>query len=570
VTNPGPLPGHDLTLPRGFVRAVVALGLVLYVLPLLLPTPLLDPDEGLHAAIAQEMVERGDWVTPRLLGEPFLDKPILFFWSLAASLAVFGPHEFAVKLPGLLFGALGAFATGRLASRMFGRTAGWLAALFQATMLLPLALTEVAVHDVALVPWTTLAMLALWRAAESGSRRAAAGWGAVAGVWLGLSLLTKALTGVALVGLPFAVWALLGRRLRLDLIVAGVVSLVCAAAVAAPWYIAMAAANPGYLHYYFVERHLLGYATTSQLHGLRAWWYYLPVLAAGGLPWFWCLPFIGPSSPEGGPGEPASGPAGRLSLMRIWWIADLLFLSAAGSKLATYLLPAFPAIAAHAAVSWRRALQVPRPRPSWGWRAAHLAGFVPLAALAPVSLYVVSSSLDIVPGKLAWLSAAVCAGTWLAVAFNSLRQPLERTLVSATWGLTLTCAVGLVVLLPAVAGSFTARDVARHYNGVGRLPGTLRFFDERVGSFVFYLTPELRRGLTPDRIVHARPETILAMRQAPPDTVVIMPVEELSRLARRVPLSARPSVLAGHHRIYEATDFVEALRAAVEGVPRAQ
>src|SRR5213592_1294526 len=88
-------------------RIFAAMALALVVAPLAANAPLFDPDEGLHAAIAQEMVLRGDYVTPAFLGEPFLDKPILFFWAEAASLRVFGPREAAVRLPPLLFGVLG-------------------------------------------------------------------------------------------------------------------------------------------------------------------------------------------------------------------------------------------------------------------------------------------------------------------------------------------------------------------------------------------------------------------------------------------------------------------------------
>ena len=98
----------------------------LYVLPLVIPFPLLDPDEGLHAAITQEMLARGDWVLPRFLGQPFLDKPILFFWTQEASFRLFGEHEASARLPGLLFGALGALTTGWLAASILG-TRGWLA-----------------------------------------------------------------------------------------------------------------------------------------------------------------------------------------------------------------------------------------------------------------------------------------------------------------------------------------------------------------------------------------------------------------------------------------------------------
>ncbi len=88
----------------------------LYALPLVHPFPLLDPDEGLHAAITSEMIERGDYIVPRFLGEPFLDKPILFFWSQAASMRVVGETEAGVRLPGLVFGLLGALTTGWLAA----------------------------------------------------------------------------------------------------------------------------------------------------------------------------------------------------------------------------------------------------------------------------------------------------------------------------------------------------------------------------------------------------------------------------------------------------------------------
>ena len=114
--------------------------------------PLVDPDEGLHASIAQEMVEGGDWIVPRQLQQPFVDKPILYFWAIAGSLAMFGNSEAAVRLPGLLFGALGTLTTAALAWRMLGRRTGLLAGVFYASMVLPLALVQVPAHDVAFGP----------------------------------------------------------------------------------------------------------------------------------------------------------------------------------------------------------------------------------------------------------------------------------------------------------------------------------------------------------------------------------------------------------------------------------
>ena len=222
--------------------AVVLLLAMLYVLPLVAPFPLLDPDEGLHAAITQEMLARGDWVLPRFLGEPFLDKPILFFWAQAASFRAFGEHEAAARLPGLVFGALGALSTGWLAATMLGPR-GWLAALLYTTMIVPVALMEVPVHD------------------------------------------------IAIVGLAHGTVLLLERRVRPVVIAGGILALALGVGIAAPWYIAVERTQPGYLHYYFVERHLFGFATGTQRHGTRSFFYYVPVLLAGGLPWILFTPF---------------------------------------------------------------------------------------------------------------------------------------------------------------------------------------------------------------------------------------------------------------------------------------
>ena len=108
------------------------------------------------------MVETGDWIVPRLLEEPFRDKPIFYFWAIAASLQIFGMSEAAVRLPGLLFGMLGTLTTAAVAWRIFGRRIGLIAGVLYASMLLPQAMVQVPAHDVALVTWVNLALLCFW------------------------------------------------------------------------------------------------------------------------------------------------------------------------------------------------------------------------------------------------------------------------------------------------------------------------------------------------------------------------------------------------------------------------
>ena len=557
--------------PRGLGAAAAALLVAVFLLPVFLDTPLLDPDEGLHAAIAREMVEGGDWVTPRLLGEPFLDKPALYFWALAACVKAIGPNELAIRLPGLFFGALGALAAGLLARRVFGRTAGVLAGVFQASALLPLALTEIAVHDIALVPWTTFAVLAFYAASQAATTRGTLAWGAVAGVWIGLALLTKALTGVALVGLPVALWCVGQRQLRPALLGAGVLGLLVGGAIAAPWYAAMEAANPGYLHYYFVERHLLGYATTSQLHGQRPWWYYLPFLAAGSLPWlpYACRPLR--MLARAWKHRERTPETRGVWLLVTWVAADTAFLSFAGSKLVTYVLPVFPAVAVLAAHAWADALEAGTP--TAGWRASHVVACASMAALGPVCALTATAwlappdaggAISIGLSLALLVVMAACGLAWMGALLVSLRMH-RHALTAVTAAHAFTVAIALAVFLPVAALPFTARELARHYNAEGRLPAKMWFYDERVGSFLYYLDAPLRAGLTADRVTHGRPEVLLSLRQAPADTVVVIPVEQLPRLERRIPLARRPFVQAGHHRAYDAGDFVAALREAVDG-----
>ena len=359
-------PLSDAALP-GSMRLLTVVIAALYVCPLVLGLPLTDPDEGLHAAIAREMIEHGEWVTPRFLGEPFLDKPILYFWAMEGSIAAFGAHEIAVRLPGTLFALAGIASTGLLGLVWFGRATAWLAAFAYATMFLPFGLGQVPVHDVALVPSVVLAMTAFWKAAAATNRTSILAWSAAAGVCLGLAMLTKGLTGVAFVGVAQALSLIVTRRLRPAIVAGGLLALVVAAATALPWYLAVERSHPGYLHYFFVERHLMGFSTTTQLHGNRPWWYYLPILVVGALPWsaylpaaasIWCREWRRPWI------ETATSERAAQTTAWVWLLSGVGLLSAAGSKLGTYLVPMLPAVAllsAHAIALCARPPDRPEP-----------------------------------------------------------------------------------------------------------------------------------------------------------------------------------------------------------------
>jgi 4-amino-4-deoxy-L-arabinose transferase-like glycosyltransferase len=583
------------------LASVLAAVLVLYPLVLAPAIPLLDPDEGLHASIAQEMVERGDWIVPRLLGEPFLDKPILYFWAEAASLKIFGMSEAAVRLPGLLFGLLGAWTTALLAGRLFDRRTGVLAGLFYGTMVLPIALMQAAAHDVALVPWVNLALLAFWQADHVRRiRLESLMYTAVAGVALGLAILTKGLAGVALVGIAYAGYLLIARRLTLASCARGALALAIAGAIASAWYVAVEIRIPGYLHYYFVERHVLGFATDSQAHGNARWWYYLPILLVGGLPWIAYLPAalqdglarwkIRRSAAKrqemrGGtrtancrlqiancklqidePSTVATPPLsarhtalatarpGSPNLLLWWWlIGCTLFLSLSHSKLVTYIWPVFPVPAILVAVAWGRLLQgemAPGARRSMAWTLWSASLLGPLAL--PLTLAIAGRHFGLQFAGLTWLvAAAIALATWVPAWFwrcGRLRAvPAAAMLVIAAHFAFLMTAV-----LPHVAPRLSARELAQHFNHDGRIPPRVFLAEERLGSLVFYLAPQLRAGLQAGQLQPCKLDKMAPLSCLKPGEVLAVPEKKVPRNGLRGELSEFAYERVDRYRLYRS------------------
>src|SRR5512135_1830099 len=128
-----------------------------------------EPDEGRYAEIAREMVLTGDYATPRNNFELYFEKPPLVYWATAGAIRIFGPTEFAVRLPAALFSVGQVVLTAALADVMLGASAGMLAAL--ALMLSPLffAFARFATLDPALAFFLTAALGAFFMAARETS-----------------------------------------------------------------------------------------------------------------------------------------------------------------------------------------------------------------------------------------------------------------------------------------------------------------------------------------------------------------------------------------------------------------
>jgi len=259
-----PLRSPTIAAQKKIILTLAALWLLLYSSFTLFSPPLLDDADSVHAEVAREMVLRHDWVTLYANDIRYLEKAPLLYWSMAASFTLFGPQDWAARLP-LVLATLAQFlvvySTGR---RLFASdTAGFYAALILLTSFGIFIYTRILIPDVIVCLWLSLAMLFFWISLEQPQPSRATAWGfAVASA---LGVLTKGLIGVVFpIGIVF-IFLLLNRNLGHLKRWHPVSSLLLFLIIALPWHIAAGIANPsqgqvhGFFWFYFINEHLLRY-----------------------------------------------------------------------------------------------------------------------------------------------------------------------------------------------------------------------------------------------------------------------------------------------------------------------
>lgn len=297
--------------------------------------PLAVPDEARYGAIPSEMLQSGDWISLKLGGFRWLEKPPLAMWMIAASEWAFGQNAFAIRLPSALSSLLAAACVGWAAARITGRRkAGPLAFAVQATMIGPVVFGTVAITDPAFTAFLTLTMTAFLGACTSAGRRRV-GWLALTGVAAGLAFLCKGFLAFALPGFAALLHLLVQRRFR-DLLTMPWVPLACAAALIAPWAIAIHRREPHFWDFFVNVVHLRRAMKPDGIQHPEPWWLYLALLPALGL--FWTLLWPKAFAHLGRERAWRSGVHFALA----WLLGPLLVLSASGGKLPTYMLPLFP------------------------------------------------------------------------------------------------------------------------------------------------------------------------------------------------------------------------------------
>ena len=341
---------------------------------------LLGPDEPRYAWIARGMAQTGDWVTPRLYGTPWFEKPVLYYWTAGLGFLLHSSAEFAARFPSALAALAAALCIGWLAWRFeaarrrgsngFSGFCPWsptlLAPLIFSTSVAAIGFARAATPDMLFASSLTLAMAAaavvlrnagaLGGAADSNrtgsmSRIRNSAPLLLLGAFLGLAVLAKGPAGIILAGGAALMWAFATRRWRpvLQLLHPCAVAAFCI--VALPWYVLCALRNPGFLRVFILQHNFERYLT-PMFHHPQPFWFFVPITLLAVLPWTVLL-------------IPAARDGLRLWREKAWhdspafffacWaFFPIVFFSFSESKLPSYILPSIPALALILGISLAR------------------------------------------------------------------------------------------------------------------------------------------------------------------------------------------------------------------------
>ncbi|MBI5782163.1 MAG: glycosyltransferase family 39 protein [Gammaproteobacteria bacterium] len=338
-------PSHASTTDAGhWWRDLLLLGLVLGILfgNELGSRALWQPDEGRYAEIPREMVQTGDYLTPRLNGVKYFEKPVLFYWLQAGAIRAFGLNEWSLRLWTAVFALIGCLALYVAGRRLYNRRAGLLAAGVLATSPMYDFLGGIITLDMAVSTFLTLALLAFLLGVREPPGRTRAWY-----LWAFYALcaaatLTKGLIGMVIPAMVIGAWMLLlneWRQLRTLYLPSGLLLFL---AIAAPWHVLVARANPEFTQFYFIHEHLQRYLTTVHMR-YEPVWFFVPVLVIGMYPW---IAFVGHAIKDAMPRAWSERRLHREAwFLALWAGLVFLFFSLSQSKLIPYILPVLPPLA---------------------------------------------------------------------------------------------------------------------------------------------------------------------------------------------------------------------------------
>jgi 4-amino-4-deoxy-L-arabinose transferase-like glycosyltransferase len=299
---------------------------------------LFNPDEGRYAEIPREMLASGDWVIPHLNGLVYIEKPPLQYWATALSEATFGQNPWAARLYTGLCALATVYALWAMVRREWEAQAAARAAIMLGSSLLFVLLGHQLLLDMSLTLFMTLTFVGFCNAQRAERWR---GWMLFSWAGIAGAFMTKGLIAGVVPLCTLIVYSALQRDLmpwrRLLLGRGAMLFLV----LCLPWLVLIQQRLPQFFQFFFVREHFQRFLTRIE-DRYQPWWFFIPILLAGILPWI--VPAL--RSLHGDWRATVSRPGfdGR-RFAWVWCVVIFVFFSASDSKLLSYILPMFPALA---------------------------------------------------------------------------------------------------------------------------------------------------------------------------------------------------------------------------------
>lgn len=464
--------------------------------------PFIGPDEPRYAEVAREMVRSGDWITPRLGGIHWFEKPALTYWLSAIGYKLFGESEFAARFGVSVFASIGVLLMYFFGKRVRSARFGYLSAATLATCGLWPGFARGATFDLPLSVAMALALFSffVWERSEKEQGRNPIWW--LFCFALGLAVLAKGLVGIVLPGAIIGLYLLLTRRLSVllkpKLLFVGAILFLATAAI---WYAPVIARNGReFIDEFFIAHHFQRYLSNKYKHPQPVY-FFIVVLLAGSFPWI----FYFAGSIWRAVSRRGEFLQDRLRLfLWLWMLVPVIFFSFSGSKLPGYILPVFPAMA------MLIGLEVER----W-WADDDLPGWMNLNGLTALLVLAVGIAALWVGPKALGLSsmeAGLISGATIVVAIIYFALRVWRDGGQATYflpfGLALVVIVATHTVFPKLGSQESLRTLAQMAGRFAVTGERLIFYVNADHAFDYYATDLPLRDTKSELVTTTSPDNI--------------------------------------------------------------
>jgi len=313
-----------------------------------------DPDEGRYSEIPREMVANGNWMEMRMLGFRYYEKPPLAYWLVAPAIKVFGPRDWAVRIPLLFSGIFCLVLLTAVSIRQFGLRHGLFSALTMASLVGFIAGNGLLLTDSFLLSFfaATCVFIYLAFADNQSSESLSSQWHdlsshrherhrylALAAIAAALGFFTKGAVAVVLPAAIGFIWLLWERRLKVLFRPSTSVAVLFAILLVLPVVWLIERYNPGFARHFIFEEHIARFQGTraTQLHP-EPFWFFLMVLPLLLLPWTLFLFRAGRTIWK----QKVFGQDSFSRFLFVWAAVVICFFSISTGKLMSYILPAIP------------------------------------------------------------------------------------------------------------------------------------------------------------------------------------------------------------------------------------